>query len=276
LARAFRLFASLFLAVALYSANAAHAAAVFAYGIGSFGEGFSTFDTATPGTRTIIAAPDGAGIFGLTFNLAGTTLYGVNDDTKTLETINTSTGARTVVATLSGIAAGHILSGLSINPLTGAMFLSTTNVSVSNLYTIDPTTGVATLVGATGIAGLIDIAFSPSGNLFATDIVRDALFSLNPATGAGTFIGALGLALNFAQGMDFDFSTGILYAALYTGGGNAQWATINTATGAATSLFAINREMEIAIARSSVPEPGTLALLGLGLAGLAAASRRKH
>lgn len=103
------------------------------------------------------------------------------------------------MANLSGIAAGHTLSGLSINPLTGAMFLSSTNVSESNLYTIDPATGVATLVGATGIGGIIDIAFDPLGMLFATDVNRDALFGLDPLTGASTFIGALGINLNFAQ-----------------------------------------------------------------------------
>ncbi len=54
-------------------------------------------------------------------------------------------------------------------------------------------------------------------------------------TGASTFIGALGINLNFAHGMDFDFSTGTLYAALYSGGGVGQWATIDTTTGAATA-----------------------------------------
>jgi hypothetical protein len=97
-----RALASLLLAATLCSGNAANAATVFAYGLGSSAtnEGFITFDTATPGTRTQIAPTDGASIYGLTFDLAGTTLYGVNDGTKTLETINTGTGARTVVANL--------------------------------------------------------------------------------------------------------------------------------------------------------------------------------
>ncbi|MGH2542513.1 MAG: hypothetical protein ACRDIB_06945, partial [Ardenticatenaceae bacterium] len=47
--------------------------------------------------------------------------------------------------------------------------------------------------------------------MYGWDIVNDNLLRINKANGAGTIIGPLGYDANFAQGGDFDDSTGTLY-----------------------------------------------------------------
>jgi hypothetical protein len=188
-------------------------------------------------------------VFGMDFDAANTTLFGVTGAAATpnpgaLGTINRTTGAFTLIAPLTGLTAGDSSSGLSINPRTGTAFLSAaggTPVS-SRLYSLNLTTGAATLIGPitaptdpTGTI-MIDIAMNCSGQLYAHSISDDALYSVNTTTGAGTFIGTHGLAANFAQGMDFDNESGTLYAFIYTGAGTNRFGTFNLATGAFTSL----------------------------------------
>jgi PEP-CTERM motif len=67
------------------------------------------------------------------------------------------------------------------------------------LYTIDPTTGVATLVGSTGVSGsfgLGGLAFRSDGALFATftsfGTPDSDLYRIDPTTGAATLIGPTG------------------------------------------------------------------------------------
>ena len=91
--------------------------------------------------------------------------------------------------------------------------------ATGNLYTIDLTTRAATLVGPIGFALVVDIAISNTGQMYGHDIGVDQLIAINKATGAGTAIGPTGFNANFAQGMDFDHSTNILWSWLYIGGG---------------------------------------------------------
>ncbi len=72
--------------------------------------------------------------------------------------------------------------------------------------------------------------------MYAVEIVNDQLIQIDPATGAGTVVGSLGVGANYAQGMDFDEESGILYWAAYTSSGELR--VIDTATGASVSLGA--------------------------------------
>lgn len=207
-------------------------------------------------------------VFALDFNAAGTTLFGVTGSAAapnplTLGTVNTTTGAFTPIAAVTGLTVGDSPSGLSIDPMTDVALLSAAGGTplLSRLYSLDLTTGVATLIGQitapTDPAGtiMIDISTNCSGQLFAHNISDDALYSVNPATGAGTFIGGHGLAANFAQGMDFDNQDGTLYAFIYTGTGTNRFGSFNLATGAFTTLVQDNPlgEYEGAIPTTCVP-----------------------
>ncbi len=111
----------------------------------------------------------------------------------------------------------------------------------SNLYTVDPTTGAATLVGATGFSHITGLAFNPVtgvlyghvSNIFGSPSATD-LVTINRTTGAAALVGSTD---NQVPDMTFSAS-GVLYAwseCLTSGCTNTDdLYTINTSTGAAT------------------------------------------
>jgi len=219
--------------------------------------------------------------FAIDFDQTGNTLYGISNvvaGPQVLGTISQANGNFTPIANITGAGAGETnWSGLSVDP-NGTFYASASGgAGLNNLYTINPATGVSALVGpmTNATAIFIDIAIDRNGLMYTNDITSDHLFSVNKATGAVADIGATGQATNFAQGMDFDWDTNTLYATLYTGGGTGVYASINTATGAATTLVSTtswNAEMEMAV-KAGIPEPASISLLGL--AGLATLRRRR-
>jgi hypothetical protein len=119
----------------------------------------------------------------------------------------------------------------------GTMYASGSTCSTSTLYTVDISTGAATPIAPiTNGACIIDIAINASGELYGVEIVNDQLIQIDPATGAGTVVGSLGIDANYAQGMDFEEETGILYWAAYTSQGELR--IIDTTTGNSISVGA--------------------------------------
>lgn len=218
------------------------------------------------------------------------------------------------------------VTGLAFNPLNGVLYGSTANSSGQSLLTINPASGLVTVVGAfnTGIAGntMADIAFDTSGHLFGIgSSANSALFSINLSSGQATIIGSSGVTgtsggglaistggifygtpvgTNFGTynpttgafanianpakpagggayaALDFDDS-GILYG-LNSGPGApppTHLVTINPANGAVTDIGSSVDALD-AIAFQPVPEPGTMALLiGSGVMGVLIKARRR-
>ena len=251
---------------------------LYSYEVGNF-----------PNQTFILNTTGGDGAFAWDFDSTGTTLWAHNFVTNAFGTVNTTNGVFSGVSNVV-LPNSETFSGLTIDPVNDTFYITGTNGVTSNLYTLDPNTGVATPVGTiTGLPLVIDLAMNCDGELYAHDISTDSLFSLDPATGAPTLIGSHGLAANFAQGMDFDNEDGTLYGCIYTGGGTNTYASWNTATGAITPLSTDNPlgEWECAIptvcptvgpAAAPVPSLGGagLALLVLGLVGAAALVLRRR
>jgi hypothetical protein len=123
--------------------------------------------------------------------------------------------------------------------LYGAAFSGPTGMST--LYTVDPTTGVGTLVGSIGFWRVSAMDVAANGTIYATGrnpvTRRHVLLTIDPSTGAGTEIGPTGVeSLGFGDTIaDIAFrpSDGVLFAYLEAGDGLGR---INVATGAATPL----------------------------------------
>lgn len=201
---------------------------------GTGADSLQSFLLPNANTATIIG-PQTGNIYGLEYDPVAQKLWAVNDVFQ-LGELNKTTGVFTASTTITGVAAGQSPTGLAFQTAASPFYLSTSDGTTSHLYTVVPATGVATLVGDTTRPLIIDIAINASGQMYAHDISDDAIYTINTANGAATLVGPTGVAANFAQGIEFDKGTGVLYAWLYEGAGVNRFATINLATGAATTV----------------------------------------
>ncbi len=203
--------------------------------------------------------------FALDWNAAGDALYIVDNNTLSVGTLDPVSGAFTFVASLDAGYLGGTVTGLSADPTDGTFYLSGFNVT-NQLYTLDVDTGAVTFIadfalpGGNGGSGiLIDIAINSKGQMFAHEIdgaigdgtIAGGLWSVEKTTGLSSFIGTSGLESSFAQGMDFDPDTDILYAAIYTGGGTGEYGTWNTTNASFSSIESLPNfgpvELEISV-----------------------------
>ena len=137
------------------------------------------------------------------------TLYGINEVLGYIYTIDTSTGAATLVATMSPWDSMNGIAFDSDGMLHGVTWES---VSDTQLWELDLDTEVGSAIGLTGdISTEGALAYDPSTDRFYS-IWRDAgadgedtrLIWINPDTGAGTLIGNLGMdAATDVSGMTF-------------------------------------------------------------------------
>ena len=105
--------------------------------------------------------------------------------------------------------------------------------SVNQLFRVDTTTGVATLIGTHGQGDMFGLAYYPPTNTLY-GVSAGKLFSINTTTGAATQIGtSLGIGGGSVDGLAFD-STRNRLVAITAGSVNAY--SINVTTGVATLL----------------------------------------
>jgi len=136
------------------------------------------------GVGTALGA-SGAAVQIVGLGFSGATLYGINSSGPTLVTISTATGAITTGPTLS-------VTGLHDLAADGAGQLHALD-NLRNLYTINTSTGVVTLVGPTGAGNPYGLAYDASASTFWTsDGSAYCMMKLDPLTGAAEAVGSFG------------------------------------------------------------------------------------
>jgi hypothetical protein len=156
----------------------------------------------------------------------------IAEENGNLDKLDVTTGAVSVIKNN-----GTVYEGLAYNANESVLYgtISTAFLSPTSLVTINPTTGVSTLVGSNGNGvALTTITNLSNGQLFGVDS-NDNLYQINPNTGAATLIGPTGLSSLtssfFANSLASNGTT-LDYTLALTG--DSSLYTLNTTTGAAT------------------------------------------
>ncbi len=234
-----------------------------------------TIDTNT-GVGSTVGPLGISNVSGLAFDRNSNTLYGVATFLDQLLSINTITGDATVIGHLGG---GHNAHELAFDSNTNTLYgVGSTN---SQLLKINTSTGAATVIGSFGIGFVGGLAFDANSNtLYGSDPVgTDQLLTIDTNTGAATTVGSFGYG--FVGGLAFDSNSNTLYG-VDRSNPFGQLVTINTSTGAATAVggsVGVSNVFGLAFAPDSdpspVPEPCSLALLGIGGLTLLGFRRRR-
>ena len=132
---------------------------------------------------------------------------------------------------------GFAVTGLAFDPNTGILYGATGGFSPSpprrSIITIDPNTGVGTLIGAEGSGGpLADITFTSDATLYGWGEGTDDLYTVNKSTGVATKVAESNTG-TFGSGISAN-SQDVLY---FGGKGpNGRLATVDRFTGQVTLL----------------------------------------
>jgi hypothetical protein len=167
----------------------------------------------------------------------------------------------------------------------------------NNLYTVDPATGAATLVGLTGIPpfafnptvpihdqtfyGFDYSLFSAGGKLYQTfdvitidfssltitPVIPAKLYEIDPSTAVATLIAPTALGLTSVVNI-----SGTLYAF----NGAQQVVTLDLSNGNTTPIGSFDPAAGLILGASPVPEPASMALTAIGVFATYVVRRKRH
>lgn len=149
--------------------------------------------------------------------IAGPVLW-IDDSSGEIAKVDVATGNVTLIGN-----AGVVLTDIAFDP-SGNLY----GMDFTSLYSINQTTGAATLIGADSISGGNALTFASDGTLYGAGNASTSLYTINPSTGASTAVGG-SIGTNSAG--DLAFHNGILYLA----GTNGDLVRLDTITGNGTN-----------------------------------------
>jgi hypothetical protein len=240
-------------------------------GQGGSTQAFGTVDLNTGAFTSLGTISPAVGVTGL--GVAGGTLYTDNNGAGTLDSINTSNGALTVIGSSGGVPMSNF--GATT---TGLYFI---DAFTQDLYSINPLRAAPTLIGSTGltISGPGTALSTNSGTLYFDWF--GSLYTVNTTTGLATLVGPNVLSSSVYALL---FEGGTLYGGVDAcGTGGICFDTVNTGTGALTLGPTPAALMQgilglapdpLTTGTVGTPEPATWSLLAFALVALLFGRRR--
>jgi hypothetical protein len=210
-----------------------------------------------------------------------------------LNSINPTTG---VITTIGPTGLGDAQTALG--ELGGKLYATDLN---NNLYAVNSTTGAAQRIGPTGIPalpfiptsinpdGTINIfnetLFGAGGKLYATfdadtfdpsvpmitPVIASNLYQIDPATGATTVVAPTTLLMTASLDLN-----GSVYALIGNAEALTHVVTLDLANGHTSFVSNVDPTAGLIFGAAPVPEPTSVALTVIGIAGIALCIRRKR
>lgn len=163
-------------------------------------------------------------------NVQAGTLYGVNDDTDSLYSIDTDT---LVFSEIGSLGVTFNYGGLAYDHNNDILYMIGGRNN-NNLYSVNRSTGLATLIGSHGLTDLFGLAYDSANNvLYASSDDNSRLYTLDTGTGAATQVGYMGEEM---CGLAYNSTTDTLIAIDSRSTGERLY-SINRTTAATTLLY---------------------------------------
>jgi len=165
---------------------------------------------------------------------------------KSIKKVDIATGNITTVGP-TGLSDGYTPTGLTCDKTTGILYLSADYGNTSYIFTINPETGAATVVGETGIYVLIDITIDGTGQMYGYSVVDDNAYKIDKLTGEATVIGSIGFDANYAQSMEWDPVSDNIYLAAFTSSEEPQFRIMDRETGNTSLIGPLRGETDVLV-----------------------------